>query len=146
MAPCAYADGRTQRLELGSGTISTTVKNHDGKPLAKWDLNLFDKDDRLVASAKTDAKGTCKLDGVKPGAYRLVVAKRAAVPFSVSDKAETEELMIVLPAPRKYAAGEAKEAVKLPVLLTFIIGGIAVAGLGYAVFHDGSDTHGKKHP
>ena len=127
MAPCASADVRAQQLELRCGTATLTVRNHDGTPLPAAEIKLQTREGRPLQTVACDKRGAGTLKDLRPGSYRVVVARRAIVPFSVNDKARLSSLLIVLPAPPRYAAGEPRRALALPTLLVFIIGGLAVA-------------------
>jgi len=143
LAPCAQADVKTQRLELKAGDVAVTVRNHDGREFANAGAKLLNSADKEVATLAADAKGKGVLKDLKPGDYKLVVAERAIVNFTVSDKAKVTKVLIVLPAPPRYAAGAEKKAIAMPTLLTFIIGTAAIVGLGFLIF-DGGGSHG--HP
>lgn len=141
MAPCASAAVKTQALEMKSGTISVTVKTHDGKVLSDAALTLIKTGVKGKVSVTTDKKGQCGLKDLKPGAYKLVVAGRAILPFSVSDKAKVSQVLVVLPEPEKYAAGAPKKAITMPTLTTFIIGSLAVAA-GILLLSGGGGSSG----
>jgi len=143
LAPCAYADVKAQELVMKPGTVTVTVTEHNGKVLPKAEIHLKNKEGEVVHKGTTDDEGKCTFKVTKPGTYTLVVPKRALVPFKISDKGELTTLLVALPAPVKYSAGSAKKIVKLPTLLTFIIGGVAVAAVGVAVFSGGG---GGGHP
>ncbi|MFO7900680.1 MAG: carboxypeptidase-like regulatory domain-containing protein [Planctomycetota bacterium] len=128
LAPCASAAVRAERLELKPGRAVVTVRDSDGTALAKAEVELETKAGKGMRTFIADEEGVCTLDGLDAGLYRLKVANRAYVPFAVSKKAEHDSAMIILPPQKKYAAGEAEEAVKLPSLTTFIIGGAVVVG------------------
>ena len=96
-APCADAKVKAQKLELKAGDVALTVKDHDGKSLAKAEVKLQGAKDKLLSTVKTDKEGKATLKGLKPGAYKLVVADRAVVKFTVSDKAKVATLLVVLP-------------------------------------------------
>ena len=127
MAPCASAAVRAQALEMKTGTISVTVKTHDGKVLPRAALTLLKTGTKVKVTIVADEKGQCGLKDLDAGEYKLVVAGRAILPFTVSDKAKVSDLLVVLPAPPKYAAGEVRQAWAMPTLTTFIIGTVAVA-------------------
>ena len=143
LAPCAQADVKTQQLELKAGDVAVTVRNHDGREFANAGAKLLNSADKEVSTMAADAKGKGVLKDLKPGDYKLVVADRAIVNFTVSDKAKVTKVLIVLPAPPRYAAGAEKKAIAMPTLLTFIIGTAAIVGLGFLIF-DGGGSHG--HP
>ena len=138
-----HADVKTQQLELKAGDVAVTVRNHDGREFANAGAKLLNSADKEVATMAADAKGKGVLKDLKPGDYKLVVADRAIVNFTVSDKAKVTKVLIVLPAPPRYAAGAEKKAIAMPTLLTFIIGTAAIVGLGFLIF-DGGGSHG--HP
>lgn len=142
LAPCASAAVKAQELVIKSGAISLTVKTHDGKPLPKATVKLLGADGKVKLTVVADKNGECALKDLKPGAYKLILADRAMLPFTVSDKGKVTTLLLVLPPPPKYAAGEAKKALAMPTLTTFIIGAVAV-GIGiYLIVHDGGGSHG----
>jgi len=144
LAPCASAAVKAQALEMKSGVVSLTVKEHDGKPLPKATVKLLGADGKVKLTIVADKNGECALKDLKPGAYKLVLADRAMLPFTVSDKGKVTTLLVVLPPPPKYAAGEAKKALAMPTLATFIIGTVAVGTGIYFLTRGGSSTHG--HP
>jgi len=137
-----------QALEMKSGTISVTVKGHDGKVLEGAALTLLKTGTKDEVALTTDKKGLCGLKDLKAGEYKLTVAGRAVLPFTVSDKAKVSELLVVLPAPVKYAAGAPQKAA-MPTLTTFIIGTLAV-GAGILLLTSGgggsSGGGGGDHP
>ena len=144
MAPCASAAVKADALELKTGTIALTVKDHDGKALPKAEVKLLGTDGKVQRTVTTDDEGKSELKDMKAGSYKLVIASRAVLPFAVSDKAKVDTLLVVLPAPVKYAAGDAKKAFVLPTLLTFVIGAVAVGGLTVAAVSGGGGGSG--HP
>ena len=144
LAPCATAVAKPQALEVKPGTLSVTVKSHEGEALSDAEVKLLDADGKSALSATVDKDGKCELEKLEAGSYELVIADRAKVPFTVSDKAEVDTLLVVMPPPAKYAAGDAQKTMTMPTIVTFIIGTIAVGVGAYVVFHDGGDTHGKK--
>jgi len=143
MTPCASAAVKAQQLEMKAGTATVTVKEHTGRVLEKAEVALKGASGKTVATFATDKKGQFTVKDLAPGAYRLVVANRAQVPFSVTDKANVTSLVVVLPAPPKYAAGQPKRAFAMPTLLVFIIGAAAVAG-GIILLSNSGGSHG--HP
>ena len=147
LAPCAQADIKAPHLELKAGDVAVTVRNHDGKEFANAGAKLLDTAGKEVATMAADANGKGLLKDLKPGDYKLVVADRAIVNLTVSDKGKVTKLLVVLPAPPRYAAGAPKKAMSMPTLLTFIIGTAAVVGLGFLIFHgDGHHGHRQGHP
>jgi len=144
LAPCATAVAKPQALEVKPGTLSVTVKSHEGEVLADAEVKLLDADGKAALTATVDKNGMCELEELEAGSYKLVVADRAMLPFTVSDKAEVDTLLVVMPPPVKYAAGDAKEAMTLPTIVTFAVGTIAIGIVLYAVFHSSGGTHGRK--
>jgi hypothetical protein len=146
LAPCASAATRAQQLEVKSGW-ELTVHNFDGKPLAGAKLTVFDGAGKEVRTVTTDVKGKCSLEKLEAGAYRVVVADRAQMSFAVNPKAQVERVTVVLPRP-DYAAGGPKKAIALPILLTFILGAIAVAAAGAVIYDEvtDDDDDDKKYP
>ena len=144
LAPCAPAAVRAQALELKTGTASLSIKDHDGTGLAKALVKLMTADGELQRTVTADPQGECELKDLKVGSYKLIIADRAVLPLTVSDKGKVTSLLVVLPAPVKYAAGDAKKAFALPTLLTFIIGAVAVGGLTVAAASGGGGGGG--HP
>jgi 5-hydroxyisourate hydrolase-like protein (transthyretin family) len=142
LAPCARADTKAQRLELKTEQATLVVKDHDGKPLAKAPVKLLDAEGKVVATLATDAEGKCQLKDIDAGKYKLVIAARATVSFSASDKAKVGRLLVMLPPPAEYAAGGEKKAFQMPALLTFIIGGVAVAAVTIAAVSGGGGGGG----
>jgi len=141
----ALAEVAPQPVELKSGDLSVVVKTHDGKPLGKAALKLTGGDDKVLATATTGEDGKCTLKDTKPGSYRLLVADRAAVAFAASEKGKLSELLVVLPPPAPYAAGQPKPGAKIPLLSTFLVGGAAVAG-GVAAVGSGGGGGSNGHP
>jgi len=144
ITPCAVAATKQARqLEIKPGAVSVTVKNHDGKALPRAALKLMSLNGRPTRRFVTDAKGRCTLTALKLGAYKLLVADRAVVRFVVRERAKVTTLLVVLPPPAKYAAGDpVKRAVKAPPLLVWVLGGMAFAGAGYMVTRDDDSTGG----
>lgn len=146
LAPCASAAVRAERLELKPGRAVVTVRDSDGTALPKAEVELQTKAGKAMETFTADEEGVCTLEGLDAGVYRLKVANRAYVPFAVSKKAEHDSAMIILPPRKAYAAGEAEEAVKLPSLTTFIIGGAVVAtGLILLLTGGGGSGGGPSH-
>ena len=147
MAPCASAAVTAQALEMKSGTVSVTVKTHDGKALSGAKMTLVKSGAKDKVTVVADGKGQCGLKDLAAGEYTLEVAGRAMLPFTVSDKAKVNVLLVVLPAPVKYAAGDAKKAMAMPTLTTFIIGAVAVGvGIYLLTRGGGSSGSGGGHP
>ena len=88
LAPCASAAVKAQTLEMKSGTISLTVKEHDGNALPGAEVKLIGEDGKAKLTVTADKKGECGLKDVKAGAYKLIIANRAMLRFTVSDKAK----------------------------------------------------------
>ncbi|MFH1731252.1 MAG: prealbumin-like fold domain-containing protein [Planctomycetota bacterium] len=126
MAPCSSAAVKAQELELKAGAVSVSVKTHDGKPLPGAEMTLVKEGSKVKLTITADAKGMCILKDLDAGTYKLVVAGQAMLPFTVSSKAKVDTVVVVLPPPAKYAAGDAKEALAMPSLTTFIIGAVAI--------------------
>jgi hypothetical protein len=126
LAPCASAAVRAEQLELKGGA-TVTVRDFDGKALAGAKVVLFDSKGKELRTLTADDQGRCKLAELDGGVYRMVVADRAQVAFRVADDAKVADMTVVLPKP-KYAAGGPQKAVALPLLVVFILGGVAVAG------------------
>jgi|GEM_PF-4643950 len=145
MAPCASAAVKAQALELKAGEVSVTVRTHDGKVLPRAELTLQDTDGEVFDTFVCDKEGRCTITGIEPGSYELVVAGKAKLLFTVGEKAEVDTVLVVLPAPVKYAAGDAKKAFAIPTLLTFIIGA-AVVATGVVVATSGGGGGGGGHP
>ena len=131
-APCASAAVKAQELELKAGTAALTVKTHDNKALAEAEIKLLGADDKVLDKVLCDKEGKSSLKDLKVGTYKLIIADRAQLPFTVSEKATVTSVLIVLPPPAKYAAGEAKKMAGVPTLVVFIVGAVAVAGAGVA--------------
>lgn len=146
MAPCASAGIAARALEMKAGTISVTVKTHDGKALSGAKLTLLKNGAKDKVTVVADKKGQCGLKDLAAGEYTLEVAGRAMLPFTVSEKVKVSELLVVLPAPVKYAAGSVKKTA-LPTLTTFIIGALAV-GTGIVLLSSsgGGSSGGGGHP
>ena len=144
LAPCAAAADSAQALEVKPGTVSVSVKTHDGKALPNAEVRVLNADDEATQTVVADENGECGIEELEAGSYKLVVADRAMLPFTVSDKAKVDTLLVVLPPPVEYAAGDVEKTVTVPVLVTFIVGTIAVGVGGYALLHDGGSTHGDK--
>lgn len=126
MAPCASAAVKAQELELKAGAVSVSVKTHDGKPVPGAEMTLLKVGSKVKRTITADAKGMCTLKDLDAGTYKLIVAGRAMLPFTVSSKAKVDTVVVVLPPPAKYAAGDAKETLTMPTLTTFIIGAVAI--------------------
>ena len=126
MAPCALAAPKAPALEMKAGTVSVTVKAHDGKVVPRAKMTLTKMGSKVETTIVADEKGQCELKDLAAGSYKLVVAGRAMLPFTISDKAKVNTLLVVLPPPAKYAAGDAMKKLALPTLTTFIIGSVAV--------------------
>ena len=141
MAPCASAAVEAQALELKAGEVSVNVRTHDGKVLPQAELTLQDTEGEVLDTFVCDKKGKCTIKGLEPGSYELVVAGKAKLVFTVGEKAEVDTVLVVLPAPVKYAAGDAHKALRIPTLLTFIIGA-AVVATGMAVAPSGGGGGG----
>ena len=141
MAPCASAAIKAQALELKAGEVSVTVRTHDGKVLPQAELKLQDAEGEVLDTFVCDKEGKCTIEDLKPGSYELVVAGKAKLLFTVGEKAEVDTVLVVLPAPVKYAAGDAHKALRIPTLLTFIIGAAVVAtGVVIAVSGGGGSS------
>jgi len=142
MAPCASAAVKAQELELKPGAVSVSVKTHDGKPLPGAKMTLVKAGSKVKRTITADAKGMCTLKGLDAGTYKLVVAGQAMLPFTVSSKAKVNTVVVVLPPPAKYAAGDAKEAWTMPTLTTFIIGAVAITTFILIVSSGGGGSSG----
>lgn len=146
VAPCASAAVRVERVELKPGKAVVTVRESDATALPEAGVELQTRAGKLVKAFTADKEGTCTLEGLKAGAYRLKVAGRAYVPFVVSKEAEHRSLLVILPPKEDYAAGGPKDAFHLAWLTNpWVIGAaVAVAIAVPIALHDG-DGGGAHH-
>ena len=142
LAPCARADMASEELELKAGTVTVTVRDHDGQALADAELTVLTAEGETELTIQTNAKGKCEIEDLEAGGYRLIVADRGVLPFAVSEKGEVDSILVVLPPPARYASGDAEKAFALPTLAVFIVGALVVVTGGYFLFRDGSSTGG----
>lgn len=104
-------------------------------------LKTGSKVKRVIAA---DAKGMCTVTDLDAGGYKLIVAGRAMLPFTVSSKGKVDTVVVVLPPPAKYAAGDAEKALTMPSLTTFIIGAVAITT--FILIVSGGGGSGGGHP
>jgi len=147
LAPCAWSGVEPQELEVKSGTATLMVLSHEGKAVSKAVVVVLDKEGKVVLTATGDEEGKCVLEGLKPGTYKARISDQAILTFRVSEEGKVTMVLVVLPAPVKYAAGDAEKASNLPGLLPFVIGGVAIAGAGVAAMSSGGGGGGgDQHP
>ncbi|MFO7900679.1 MAG: carboxypeptidase-like regulatory domain-containing protein [Planctomycetota bacterium] len=146
LVPCASAAGRVGRVELNPGKAVVTVRESDATALPEAEVELQTRAGKLVKAFTADKKGTCTVEDLEPGSYRLKVANRAYVPFVVSKEAEHSSLLVILPPEEDYAAGEPKEAFHLAWLTNpWVIAGLVAVAIAVPVaVHDG-DGGGAHH-
>ena len=106
LAPCTTAAAAPNSLEVKPGTLSIKVLDYRGKVMPEASLKLSNEEGKALRTVKADKEGKCALKDLEAGAYKLLVADRIILPFHVSDKAKTTNLIVVVPARPRYAAGQ----------------------------------------
>lgn len=106
LAPCATAVAATDRLEVKPGTLSVKVLDYRGEVMPEASLKLSNEAGKALGTVNADKEGKCALKDLKAGAYKLLVADRVILPFTVSNKAKVTDLIVVVPARPRYAAGQ----------------------------------------
>ncbi|MFH1732851.1 MAG: hypothetical protein ABIF82_14535 [Planctomycetota bacterium] len=106
LAPCATAVAATDRLEVKPGTLSVKVLDYRSEVMPEASLKLANEEGEALGAVKADKEGKCALNDLEAGAYKLLVADRVILPFIVSDKAKVTNLIVVVPARPRYAAGQ----------------------------------------
>lgn len=106
LAPCTTAAAAPNSLEVKPGTLSIKVLDYRGKAMPEASLKLTNEAGKALGTVKADKEGKCALKDLKAGAYKLLVADRVILPFIVSDKGKVTNLIIVVPARPRYAAGQ----------------------------------------
>jgi len=106
LAPCTTAAAAPNSLEVKPGTLSVKVLDCRGKAMPEASLKLANEEGKALRTVKADKEGKCTLKDLEAGAYKLLVAGRVILPFTVSDKAKVTDLIVVVPARPRYAAGQ----------------------------------------
>ncbi|KAI2514321.1 protein of unknown function DUF11 [Fragilaria crotonensis] len=72
-------------VDSNKGSISGTVKDDEGKPLAGVEIELQKPDGTVVATTTSGTNGVYTFPGVEPGSYVVVEKNPAGYPGDVSD-------------------------------------------------------------
>ncbi|KAI2514176.1 protein of unknown function DUF11 [Fragilaria crotonensis] len=78
-------DSNNDFVDSNNGSISGTVKDDEGKPLAGVEIELQKPDGTVVATTTTGTNGAYTFPDVEPGSYVLVEKNPAGYPGDVSD-------------------------------------------------------------
>ena len=145
LAPSTSAVAAANQLEVKPGTLSVSVVDHGGKAMPEAGLKLMSGAGKVLKTAKADKKGTYSLKDLKAGAYRLIVADRIIVPFNVSKKAKVADLLVVVPAKPRYAAGQGGGILAL-LSNPFVIAGIVAVAIAIPIALHDSSHHRSSYP
>jgi len=147
LAPCATAVAATDRLEVKPGTLSVKVLDYRGEMMPEASLKLSNEAGKALGAVKADKEGKCALKDLKAGAYKLLVADRVILSFTVSDKAKVTNLIVVVPARPRYAAGQSGGSLGAFLSNPWVIAAIVTTAIVVPVaLHNRGGSGGPSHP
>lgn len=74
----------TAPMAGGSEVVQGVLRDNDGKPVVEAEVMLVPLAAGVLRQGSSDPQGTFRVDGVAPGAYRLIVRSLGHVPIDVS--------------------------------------------------------------
>jgi len=147
LAPCTTAAAAPNSLEVKPGTLSIKVLDYRGKVMPEASLKLSNEAGNALATVKADKEGKCVLKDLEAGAYKLLVADRAILPFTVSDKAKVTNLIVVVPARPRYAAGQLGGGIGAFLSNPWVIAALVATAIAVPVaLHDSGGSGHVAHP
>lgn len=102
----AFAASRARSMPIKVGTLTGTVTDTTAKAVVKTIVTVLDKKGKVIASAVTDKKGKFVLKNLVAGNYKLSFGKKLSYDITVTEKAKTSKLNVIVPSKEHYSAGQ----------------------------------------
>jgi len=126
-------------VTLKAGPVTGKVAAATGVPVDTASVKIVDMDRNVVADLKTDKAGKFVTEPLSAGAYTVTIAEKHTLEIAVAEDAKASSLVVILPASKSYAAGQAGGM--SPGLKTGLLvgGGAATVAGASIIIHNSTD-------